>query len=65
MRGTVFAEIPASEPAINDCLSRSLALAQFLMIRKGSPFKIKRMNKKIYGLAYHRPLRMMTTSFQI
>ncbi|CEM62224.1 hypothetical protein DWQ65_03160 [Treponema phagedenis] len=58
MRGTVFAEIPASEPAINDCLSRSLALAQFFDDTQGFTIQNKTNEQKgIYGLAYHRPLR--------
>ncbi|WP_262373099.1 hypothetical protein [Treponema phagedenis] len=58
MRGTIFAEIPASDGAINDCLSRSLALAQFFDDTQGFAIQ-KETNKQkgIYALAYHKPLR--------
>lgn len=59
IRGTVFAEIPASDIAINDCLDKSVTLARFFEEAQG--FTILEAGGKrrqsIYGMAYHTPLR--------
>lgn len=58
LRATVFAEIPASDRAINDCLACSLTLAQFFDQAEG--FTVTEGNgveKGVYGTAYHTPLR--------
>lgn len=52
LRATVCAEIPASDKAIDDCLQKSLVLAQFFDAAQG--FTIK---KGVYGMAYHSILR--------
>ncbi len=54
MRSTVFAEIPASDVAINDCLKRSIALAHFFDDAQG--FTIDK-EKEEYAMAYHTALR--------
>lgn len=59
VRGSVFAEIPPSNPAINDCLDRSIRLARFFDIAQG--FTIAEAGGKrqrpVYGMAYHTALR--------
>ncbi|MEL3908065.1 MAG: hypothetical protein P1P64_03490 [Treponemataceae bacterium] len=59
LRATVFAEIPASNPAINDCLEQSLKLARFFDDAQG--FLIAKAGgerrKNFYGMAYHTALR--------
>ncbi len=54
IRATVFAEIPASETAINDCLERSVKLAMYFDQARGFPIA---QDKEVYGLAYHTALR--------
>lgn len=54
MRATVFAEIPASNSAINDCLKRSITLAAFFDNEQGFTIDEK---IELYGLAFHTALR--------
>ncbi len=54
IRATVFAEIPASHPAINDCLEKSICLAQFF--DEAQNFTIDE-TEEIYGMAFHTALR--------
>lgn len=55
LRATVFAEIPSSDRAINDVLTKSLTLALFFSSAQGFYIEDKK-NTKIYGMAYHTPL---------
>ncbi|MEL5719866.1 MAG: hypothetical protein P1P59_01910 [Treponemataceae bacterium] len=58
MRATVFAEIPASDTAINDCLQRSITLAEFFDATQGFMIKEETEERRaVYGLAHHTPLR--------
>lgn len=58
LRATVYAEIPATDPGINDCLSRSVILAQFFDQAEGLTIR-KETNTEaaVYGMAYHTALR--------
>ncbi|MFC2599695.1 MAG: hypothetical protein ACFNX1_00765 [Treponema lecithinolyticum] len=58
LRATVYAEIPASDPGINDCLSRSVSLAQFFDQAEGFTIREKADEQSaVYGIAYHTALR--------
>lgn len=58
MRATVAAEIIASDKAIDDCLSRSIKLAQFFDQAEGFLIAESPDEKEcIYGMAYHAALR--------
>ncbi|MEL3903506.1 MAG: hypothetical protein P1P63_00060 [Treponemataceae bacterium] len=58
MRATVFAEIPASDTAINDCLDKSIKAAVFFDETQGFTIKEKTEEQNaIYGIAYHTQLR--------
>lgn len=52
LRATVFAEIPPSDIAINDCLTKSLKLANFFDETQGV-----KIDEGFYALAYHTALR--------
>lgn len=52
IRATVFAEIPASDKAIDDCINKSIVLATFFDEAQG--FKIK---EGVYAMAHHSTLR--------
>lgn len=52
LRGTVQAEIAASDKAINECLERSLNLARFFGDAQGYP-----LTDGKYAMAYHTALR--------
>lgn len=58
LRATVYAEIPASDPGINDCLKRSVLLANFFDQAEG--FTVREQTNEgqaVYGMAYHTSLR--------
>ncbi len=58
IRATVFAEIPASDIAINDCLDRSVKLALYFDEARGFPIAPEGLeDAKVYGVAHHIPLR--------
>lgn len=58
LRATVYAEIPASDPGINDCLSRSVSLAHFFDQAEGFTIREKTNEENaVYGIAYHTALR--------
>lgn len=58
MRATVAAEIPASDKSINDCLNRSIKLAQVFDQAEGFLIDESTGEKNaIYGMAYHTALR--------
>ena len=58
LRATVYAEIPASDPGINDCLSRSVSLAHFFDQTEGFTIREKTNEENaVYGIAYHTALR--------
>ena len=58
MRATVAAEIPASDKAIDDCLNRSIKLAQVFDQAEGFLIAESTAEKNaIYGMAYHTALR--------
>lgn len=58
LRATVCAEIPASDKAIDDCLQKSLVLAQFFGDTQGFAIHEKVGGQKaVYGIAYHAALR--------
>ncbi len=54
IRATVFAEVPASDPAINDCLEKSICLAEFF--DEAQNFTIDE-TQEIYGMVFHTALR--------
>ena len=54
----MYAEIPASDPGINDCLKRSVLLANFFDQAEG--FTVREQTHEgqaVYGMAYHTSLR--------
>lgn len=58
LRATVCAEIPASDKAIDDCLQKSLVLAQFFDEAQGFTIREDAGGQKAtYGIAYHSALR--------